>query len=362
MKTFNKYTTVVLFFIGISVFAISSCNRVEEEPHAKNIILLIGDGMGVSQVYAGLTANHGQLNITGMKHIGFQKTYSYDDYTTDSAASGTAIATGEKTRNGMIGMSPDSVKVKSILEISEDEGKSTGLISTSSITHATPASFIAHQVSRGMYEAIAADFLSTDIELVIGGGKNNFTEREDGRNLLEDFEKKGYSVYDNLEEALACDNDKMIALTAAGHNPRYSEGRGDMLPEATAKALEILGRDPEGFFLMVEGSQIDWGGHANDIDYIIEETLDFDRAVGKALEFAENNGETLVVVTADHECGGLTVKDGSFESGTVTPGFSTGGHTGIMVPVFAYGPGAEEFMGVYENTDIIKKMIRAYGL
>lgn len=362
MKTFNKYTSLVLFLIGITVLSISSCNRVEEEKQAKNIILLIGDGMGVSQLYAGLTANHGQLNITGMKHIGFQKTYSYDDYTTDSAASGTAIATGEKTRNGMIGMSPDSVKVKSILEISEDEGKSTGLISTSSITHATPASFIAHQVSRGMYEAIAADFLSTDIELVIGGGKNNFTEREDGRNLLEDFEKKGYSVYDNLEEALTCDNDKMIAFTAGGHNPRYSEGRGDMLPEATGKALEMLGDDPQGFFLMVEGSQIDWGGHANDIDYIIEETLDFDRAVGKALEFAEKNGETLVVVTADHECGGLTLKDGSFESGMVTPGFSTGGHTGIMVPVFAYGPGADEFMGVYENTDIIKKMMKAYGL
>ncbi|MCF8223963.1 MAG: alkaline phosphatase [Bacteroidales bacterium] len=362
MKTFKKYTALVLFLIGITVLSISSCNRVEEEKQAKNIILLIGDGMGVSQLYAGLTANHGQLNITGMKHIGFQKTYSYDDYTTDSAASGTAIATGEKTRNGMIGMSPDSVKVKSILEISEDEGKSTGLISTSSITHATPASFIAHQVSRGMYEAIAADFLSTDIELVIGGGKNNFTEREDGRNLLEDFEKKGYSVYDNLEEALTCDNDKMIAFTAGGHNPRYSEGRGDMLPEATGKALEMLGDDPQGFFLMVEGSQIDWGGHANDIDYIIEETLDFDRAVGKALEFAEKNGETLVVVTADHECGGLTLKDGSFESGMVTPGFSTGGHTGIMVPVFAYGPGADEFMGVYENTDIIKKMMKAYGL
>jgi len=361
MLTNRKYRTAIALVLGFSFLFLASCNKVEEEEHAKNIILMIGDGMGVSQIYAGMTANHGSLNITGLKHIGFQKTYSSDNYTTDSAASGTAIATGTKTKNGMIGMSPDSVVVKNILEIAEENGLSTGLVSTSAITHATPASFIAHQVNRGMYEAIAADFLKTDIEVFIGGGTKHFTEREDGKNLLPDFEAKGYTVFTDLDSAMEHDTEKMIVLTADVHNPRYSEGRGDMLPLATAKAISILDKNPDGFFLMVEGSQIDWGCHANNIDYITEETIDFDRAVGKALEFAEKDGETLVIITADHECGGLALNNGDFESGKIDAGYTTGSHTGVMVPVFAYGPGAEEFMGVYENTDLFNKYKKVYG-
>lgn len=362
MYIVRKYSTVILFPILLFIILTMSCKSEKEDSHVKNVILMIGDGMGVSQVYAGLTSNHGALNIAGMKYIGFQKTYSSDNYTTDSAASGTAIATGVKTKNGMIGMSPDSLNVRSILEIADEYGLGTGLISTSAITHATPASFIAHQVNRTMYEAIALDFLASDIDLFIGGGMKHFTNREDGRNLLSDFYHKGYTVYSCLDSVGSCVSDKLIVLTADVHNPPVSEGRGDMLPDATEKAIQVLDKNPEGFFLMVEGSQIDWGGHKNDIDYIVQETVDFDRAVKRALDFAEDDGETLVIVTADHECGGLALNNGDISSGRIDASFSTKGHTGVMVPVFAAGPGADEFIGIYENTDLFNKILNIYGL
>ena len=150
--------------------AVINHENLQFESKPKNIILLIGDGMGVAQVFAGMSANGGELHIQNMKHIGFSKTQSSSAYVTDSGAGGTAIATGNKTYNGAIGVNPDTVPVHSILEIAEANGKATGLISTSAITHATPASFIAHQPSRYMMEEIAADFLKTDIDLFIGGG------------------------------------------------------------------------------------------------------------------------------------------------------------------------------------------------
>jgi len=322
---------------------------------------MIGDGMGVSQIYAGMTANRGELNITGMGHIGFHKTNSWDNYTTDSAAGGTAISSGLKTRNGMIGMEPDSLKLMSILEIAEDHGKFTGLVYTSSITHATPASFIAYQVNREMYEEIAGDFIDTEVEVIIGGERKHFIGREDGRNLLNEFQNEGYHVFTELTEAMECESPKMVVLTADVHNPTYAGGRGDMLPKATSKAIQILKKSPEGFFLMVEGSQIDWGGHNNDIDYITNEVIDFDNAVKKAIDFAAADEETLVIVTADHECGGLGLNNRDFETGNIDAGFTTVGHTGVMVPVFAYGPRSEKFIGIYDNTDLFKKLMSAYG-
>lgn len=362
MKIVRKYKAIHLFIILIFIIQAISCDSEKREINAKNVILMIGDGMGVSQVYSGLTANHGDLNLIRMKNIGFHMTYSYDNYTTDSAAGGTAIATGIKTRNGMIGMNPDSLEVKSILEIAENHGLYTGLVSTSAITHATPASFIAHEVNRNMYEAIASDFLDTEIDVIIGGGKSHFCERQDGRDLLVEFRNKGYSVYNDLSETVNHKSGPMAVFTADVHNPRLSEGRGKMLPDATVKAIEVLDQNPEGFFLMIEGSQIDWGGHNNDLDYIVEEVLDFDQAIKEALDFAEKDGETLVIVTADHECGGLALNNGDIISGTIDACFTTKGHTGVMVPVFAAGPGAEEFIGIYQNTDFFDKILNIYGL
>lgn len=333
---------------------------VKFKKRPKNIILLIGDGMGVAQVYSALTANKGQLNLNYMKHIGFMQTQSADDYITDSAAAGTAIATGVRVNNGVIAIDQDGKVLKSILYISEDNNKATGLVSTSAITHATPASFVANQPDRGMYEDIAGDFLDSGIDLFIGGGKEHFTSREDGRNLLEELSQNNYRVFSSLEEAASVKTGPMAILTAAIHNEVYPE-RGNLLPDATQKAIEVLQSNKEGFFLMVEGSQIDWGGHANNTTYIVHETLDFDRAVGKALTFAANNKKTLVIVTADHETGGMSIDNGDISKGTLSAKYTTDDHTGIMVPVFAYGPGAEAFIGIYKNTDLFVKMVEAFG-
>lgn len=336
--------------------------KVKFAKQPKNIILLIGDGMGVAQIFSAVTANRGYLNITQMPYVGFSQTQSADQYITDSAAGGTALAAGQRTYNGGIGVNTDTVPIPSILEISEKNGLATGLVSTSAITHATPASFIAHQPSRNMYEAIATDFLKTDIDVFIGGGYQFFAERtDDNRNLVNELQNKGYKVVKSIEEADAISSGRLAVLTAEAHNKSYPE-RGELLPEATTKAIEVLNNNSKkGFFLMVEGSMIDWGGHANNTSYVIKETLDFDRAVGLALEFAATNKETLVIVTADHETGGMTIEGGSIEKGEVTADFTSDGHTAVMVPVFAYGAGADNFKGVYKNTDIFEKMKAAFG-
>lgn len=321
----------------------------------KNIILLIGDGMGVSQVFAGLTANRGHLFLENCKHIGFSKTQSADDYITDSAAGGTALSAGVKTNNGAIGVDKNGTPVKTILEEASENGLATGLVSTSSITHATPASFIAHQASRSSYEDIAADFLNTDIDVFIGGGLDHFTKRKDGRDLTNELKSKGYEVEMDVKKIKKVKKGKLAGLTADVHNGRMGE-RGDMLTVATETALNILDNNKKGFFLMIEGSQIDWGGHAGSTIYVTEDMLDFDQVIGKALEFAAKDKETLIIVTADHETGGMAITGGDMQKGVVKAAFPTGGHTAVMVPVFSYGPGAEEFIGIMENTDIHAKM------
>jgi alkaline phosphatase len=321
----------------------------------KNVILMIGDGMGVSHVFAAITANHGHLYLDNFKSIGFSKTQSANKYITDSAAGGTALACGVKTYNGAIGVNSDTIRVKTILEEAEENGLATGLVSTSAITHATPASFIAHQKSRSMYEAIAADFLKTDIDVFIGGGYKHFTEREDKINLVEELEENGYLVLRDIEQIKKVKKGKLAGLTTPEHNGRLDE-RGNLLPIAAKTAINILKNDADGFFLMVEGSQIDWGSHQNNTVYVVEDMLDFDKTIGKALKFAAKDKETLVIVTADHETGGLAVVGGNKKTGEVTAAYATGHHTAAMVPVFAFGPGAENFTGIMENTDIPKKI------
>ncbi len=321
----------------------------------EKIILLIGDGMGISQIFAGLTANKGSLFLENCKYIGFSKTASSDNFITDSAAGGTALATGTKTYNGAIAVDPEKKPLVTILEEAEKNGLATGLVSTSAITHATPASFIAHEEDRSSYEEIAADFLDTDINVFIGGGYKHFAERKDGRNLIEELENKGYIVLRDMDQIKKIKRGKLAGFIANEHPGRLNE-RDNMLAAATATAIKILNKNEKGFFLMIEGSQIDWGGHANSTVYIVEDMLDFDRAVGEAVEFAAKDGKTLVIVTSDHETGGMAVLNGNFETGMVEGGFTTGGHTGLIVPVFAYGPGAGEFIGFMENTEINAKM------
>ena len=184
----------------------------------KNVIMMIGDGMGVSHIFAGLTANGGHLFLDNFKQVGFSKTQSSDNYITDSAAGGTALSTGQKTYNGAIGLNADSVPIRTILEMAEEKGLSTGLVSTSAITHATPASYIAHQKSRGSYEDIAADFMKTDIDVFIGGGYKHFSQRTDQRDLIQELQQKGYLVLRNMDEIAKVKTGKLAGLTAEEHN------------------------------------------------------------------------------------------------------------------------------------------------
>jgi alkaline phosphatase len=356
--------TFTLYFALVSLL-VSSCSSgrmsSSELPEARNVILLIGDGMGLSHLHAAMTVAGEKLNIERAPVTGLQKPSSASHYITDSAAAGTAIASGTKTKNGAIGVDAEGTRVKSILEIAEDEGLSTGLVSTSSLTHATPAAFIAHQASRGSYEDIARDFLATDIDVFIGGGYDHFAKRKDNLNLTDSLKARGYVVTTTLDEVLKSTAPKLAGFTAAIHSPYRLKGRGDMLPSATSKAIEILAKNKNGFFLMVEGSQIDWAAHANAADTVIDETIDFDRAVGVAIDFAEKDGQTLVIITSDHETGGVTIVGGDLTTSTVKLNFSSKDHTAVIIPVFAYGPGAERFNGIYENTGIFFKIKEAFG-
>lgn len=352
-------TTILCAMLGACVVSCTTTQQSEEHP--KNVILMIGDGMGLPDVYAAMSVSETPLNIERCNVTGLQKTYSFDKYITDSGAAGTALATGTKTNNGSIGVDHEGKPVKSILKFAEENGLATGLVSTSALTHATPASFIANQSSRGSYEEIAKDFLKTDVDVIIGGGYDHFGKRSDNINLLDSLRLKGYEVDSSLDQVTASQAQKLAGFTAAIHNPYRLKGRGDMLPLSTGKAIEILSKNKKGFFLMVEGSQIDWAGHANAADTLIDETLDFDKAVGVALDFAAKDGNTLVVITADHETGGVTITEGDKNTRMIKLSFSTKDHTAVMVPVYAFGPGAQKFEGINDNIDIFKKILTAFS-
>jgi alkaline phosphatase len=358
-------TRLISFLLIILYSGLISCvpaktGKVKKDNEIRNVILMIGDGMGLATLYSAMTVSEQPLNIERCTETGLTKTYSADNYITDSAAAGTALATGNKTKNGVIGMDAQGNRVKSILEIAESNGLATGVVSTSSVTHATPASFVAHQSSRGSYEDIAKDFLNTGIDVFIGGGYDHFAKRKDNLNLLDSLKKRGYDVESSMENILKSTSLKLAGLTAPDQNPYRLKGRGDMLTNASGKAIDILSKNRKGFFLMIEGSQIDWAAHANVADTLIDETLDFDKAIGRVLDFAMKDGHTLVVITADHETGGVTLVGGNLSTHQVKIDFSTKGHTAVIAPVYAYGPGAVKFSGIYNNTDIFTKILAAY--
>lgn len=335
------------------------------EPRAKNIILMIGDGMGLGYLSAAMYASKKPLAMEQFPVVGFHKTYATDDLITDSAAGATAFSCGLKTYRFAIGMNNDSLPCKTIVEEAEERGLSTGLVATSTIVHATPAAFVAHQKYRVMYEEIAEDFIRTEVDLAIGGGKVYFEHREnDSRNLIQELLNKGYQVGDirkeRLEDFPLNPKQNFFFFTADKHPMAASAGR-NYLPVASRIAPLFLERHSDkGFFLMIEGSQIDWAGHSNDGEWAVQEVLDFDRAVAEVLAYARRKGNTLVIVTADHETGGLALDSSSTFDEQVLR-FTTNMHTGSMVPVYAFGPGAELFSGIYENTTIHDKMWQVLG-
>jgi alkaline phosphatase len=341
-----------LLLICLSVFAFTV---YAEERAPKNIILFIGDGMGLSQVTAAKIAK-GSLEMERCPATGFCTTWSASALVTDSAAAATALSTGVKTRNGALGVTPDGAPLKNVIEIAEEKGKATGVAVACSLTHATPAGFIVHVPSRKQDIEIARQIAASDVDVLFGGGLDYFNPTNEP--CLPELEKK-MPVALTAEEFRSLGTPEKAAAILYPVHPPYAAERAVSLKELTQKAIEILSQDKDGFFLMVEGSQIDWAGHKNDATNIVRETVDFDNAVGAGIDFAEKNGETLVIVTADHETGGFAVLGGSVKNQTVDKtGFVHGDHTASMVPVFAIGPGSLAFSGIIDNTDIARTMIR----
>ena len=337
---------IILFFL----FAVLCAQAAP-----KNIILFIGDGMGHAQVTAGKVAK-GALEMERCPVAAMVTTWSAGSLVTDSAASGTAMATGVKTNNKMLSQDPDGNRLKTVIEFAEEKKKSTGLVSTCAVTHATPASFAAHVPSRKQYEEIARQLAASDVDVLFGGGLKHFSPTN-APSCLPELENK-MPVAKTADEFRALGTpEKAAALLYPVHPPLAAE-RSVPLAELTAKAIEILAQDEDGFFLMVEGSQIDWMGHQNNGTNLLAEVVDFDDAVGIGIDFAEQNGKTLVIITADHETGGFALLGGSVENQTVDKtGFVHGSHTATMVPLFAFGPGSEAFSGVMDNTEIGQTMI-----
>lgn len=315
----------------------------------KNIILLIGDGNGLSHISATLYANGGQTTLSQLKNIGFIKTYSADDFTTDSAAAGTAIATGKKTNNRAIGTDIYGGKIENITEILNKKGFQTGVITTDKITGATPSSFYAHQIDRSSTALIAKDLENSKLSIFIGGGKKHFKDIP---------LSKQFTLLNSLDE-ISTSTSNNIGYFLADENPVSAlKGRKGILALATKKTFDYFNLHKNPFFLMIEGAKIDSYAHENDIAGIVSEGIDFDMAITEAIKFADKNKETLVIITADHETAGLSIPNGSIKNRMVEADFTTFDHTGTLVPIFSYGPKSELFTGFYENNEIFKKIMK----
>lgn len=360
---------VCLVFLGTAFLAVNKEKGIENALYAgvkpKNIILLIGDGMGLTQITAGLLANGKTLQLEQFPITGLIRTHSARQLITDSAAGATAFSCGCKTNNGYIGVTAQKKPCLTILEQAKKEGKAVGLVASSSLTHATPASFIAHVPDRGETEDIATFFVDTEVDLLIGGGMRYFNQRKkDQRDLCKELALKGVVQSDFSKQPLSAVQPDpqypFIWFAAEGEPASVQKGR-DYLPLSGRLSTEFLKkRSEKGFFLMLEGSQIDWACHDKNGVKAVSEMLDFDETIGAILRFAQADGETLVIVTADHETGGMSLEQGNGRD-SIEIDFNSGQHTASLIPVFAYGPGAELFGGIYENTDIYVKMRELFG-
>lgn len=327
-----------------------------------NVILCIGDGMGFNHVQ--LTRQYAPSKRLWMDTLpikGQMTTYSANDDVTDSAAAGTALACGIKTNKGMIGMKPDKVPYGSILETLDRKGWRTGLVATSAISHATPASFASHVESRGEQDEIARQLFDNRVDVLLGGGRKYWDD-----DMIAGAAAEGYQVIETREQMAALKYGPVLGLFAGDGmttfepEPFLAEMTHAAIAMLSSKGSEWFAPEPK-FFLMVEGSQIDWAGHANDAERMVRQTLLFDMAVKETLEFARRDGHTLIIVTADHETGGLRLEPDDNAIG-VKARWTTGKHTSANVPIFAYGPGAEKFAGTLDNTDIPKRIAELTGI
>lgn len=345
----------------LCVFLLLGCAGDKNYPD--NIILFIGDGMGVAHITAGKIAA-GSLNLERFPFSGLVTTHSANRLITESAAAATALATGKKTNNRAVSVLPDGTPIKTLFEYAQDLGKSIGVVVTSLVTDATPAAFIAHADNRRKQPDIAEQIVNSGIDVLIGGGWVYFvpasregSRRKDDKNLLAALESRMPVVLTDDEISAHGDSEKLAALLAPKELPKAAD-RDYSLAQLARTAIRILSKNPNGFVLMIEGSQIDLAGHDNDTQSLISEMLDFDAAIGASLDFARQQGRTLIVVTADHEAGGFAVHEGSVQDRQVSStAFTTGGHTASMVPIFADGPSGAEFSGILDNTHVGQMLI-----
>ena len=340
----------------LAAFTLSPISA-QEAP--QNIILFIGDGMGPIHTQAAGMYAHGEagtLFFESFPYKGEMTTYSANSSITDSAASGTAMATGIKVDNGVISLGNNG-DLRTVLEHYRDMGKMTGLVTTTTITHATPAAFGAHTASRSNFAEIAQDYLTESRpNILFGGGTNELS--------ITDATHAGYAVVTDRASLQGLNTEAasyVLGHFGSGYIPYEFDGVGTLphLSEMTTTALNILDNDPDGFFVMIEGGRIDHAGHANDIQRNIHETLEFDNAVLEAIRWAKGRDDTLIIVTADHETGGMQIVQNNGVGQYPSVNWSTGGHTGQHVMVYGMGPGAEYITrGVIDNTDIFRLLQR----
>ncbi len=327
----------------------------------RNVILMIGDGMSLMHIQAAWTCNRGHLWLENSMATGLSETPATNRLVTDSGSGGTSLATGHKTVYHAVGVDPLGKHLTTLCDLAKKAGKDAGIAVTCRLWDATPCDFISHNIDRDNEEELVGLFPDCGIDYVFGGGAKKFVNRKDGRDIFKELEGKGYKVLRSFDDLQNCNTSRVWCVPFEGDTPEPDE-RGDMLAKASLKGMDLMNKNKNGFFMMIEGSQLDDYGHWNQLDMLMKETLDFDQTIGAVMKWAEQDGETLVVVTADHETGGMTIHGGELAEGKVTCHFSSTDHTGTMVPVYAYGPGSELFTGFYSNTDVYWKIKYLMGM
>ena len=376
-------------FVAIFAMAVLASCTFEYQKQPENVIYLIGDGMGFGAVTSLLLSMEEETGFEKAPVIGLSETCSANNYVTDSPAGGTALATGTRTCNGFLGVGPDSVQLESLLKKAQKMGKKTGIVVNTTLTEATPGAFYAGVTSRKDSYTIAKQFTESGVDVAIGAGLSAFINRPDSVDMTEVLINKGYDVYLDWKSVLETESQKFVGILDMGDvhrrnkksttiasaaegqevclaarlaateenadTTRFSEPT-EYLHKACTKALTVLEKDaPKGFFLMVESAIIDGYGHNNDSEGMIEEMQEFDKTLQTLIAYVNEHPNTLLVVTADHETGGTGVAYKSHEVNHpegLHLNFSTKGHTGTIVPVFAYGAGAEKFRGIFKNREL----------
>lgn len=353
---------LILLAVAIPFAQGFSAEKAPKKEKVKNVILIIGDGMGLAAASSWMIDNaYAPTCFDRAQFVGISKTYSANSRVTDSAASGTAMACGIKTNNSMLGQTPDSTHFPSLAVLAKEKGLSTGIVVTSHVCDATPSAFYAHVPKRGMSTEIIEDMLKARLDIVVGGGRKYFTDTAKVKeNMIDKALREGFTYVASPEEFYQTRQTPIIGLFAEGSYPMAIERDTDYLMDAAMHTIDILDDNKNGFFAMIEGSHIDHAAHANNAEQLTFEMEEFDKMVNAVMDYADTHKGTLVVITADHETGGVTLLPGSkdFTKGDtgIDVKFSTTGHSGSPVPIYSYGASSWKFGQVMENTEIFSRI------